>query len=201
MFIQRVSDIPPYLGFRIPYDPSGDIYSLVANTTGPQGKNSLIFNFSAQNLLPVSPNLLVKLDLDLVPVTDIRFKKVPSRNGKVLAFVSCLLNGLHLRDIKLMQTSRGLVVDYPNRKLRDKCPFCECSNDIDAEFCGSCKGVLAKNRVQIDPISGKAKKFQDVFRPRDPILAFLLEALILRAYDEHRRDAGRNSLSRAEAGG
>src|SRR5213078_2310271 len=119
---------------------------------------------------------------DTMQITEVRVKLVSRPNDKLRAFCSITLeNALVVRDIKIIDGSRGPFVAMPSRKLTDRCPKCGGKNHLRASFCNDCGGRLpAKRKIVIE--DGRQKLYADVAHPIHAAGREALAGAILKAF-------------------
>jgi stage V sporulation protein G len=114
-------------------------------------------------------------------VTEIRVKLLPRQRDKLRGFASITIDDmLVIRDIKIIEGTRGLFVAMPSRKLCDRCPSCAGKNHIRARFCNECGGTLNTGRGGLDE-RGRPRLYADISHPinqraRDYVQTRILEA-------------------------
>jgi stage V sporulation protein G len=68
-----------------------------------------------------------------VVITEVRIKLVAENNERLMAFCSLTLdNAFVIRDLKIIEGTKGLFVAMPSRKLTDRCGRCGCKNHLRA---------------------------------------------------------------------
>ncbi|KAF0241386.1 MAG: stage V sporulation protein [Planctomycetota bacterium] len=117
-------------------------------------------------------------------ITEVRVKLVCRPNDKLRAFCSITLeNALVIRDIKIIDGSRGPFVAMPSRKLTDRCPKCGGKNHLRASFCNDCGGRMpAKRKIMTE--EGRQKLYADVAHPIHAAGREELAGAILKAFGE-----------------
>lgn len=104
-------------------------------------------------------------------------------NEHIRAFASVVLNGeICIRDMKILQASKGLFVAMPSRKLLDRCHFCLTKNHLRARFCNQCGGRLNEHRAEVDE-EGRAKLHADVCHPISRAARVEIEQAVLDGYE------------------
>ena len=70
-------------------------------------------------------------------ITEIRIKLMNGDpNERLQAFCSITFDDRFvIRDLKIIQGTRGSFVAMPSRKLMDRCPMCSTKNHLRAQFC------------------------------------------------------------------
>src|SRR5207247_4119829 len=72
-------------------------------------------------------------------------------------------NAFVVRDLKIIDGTRGTFVAMPSRKLMDRCG-CGCKNHLRARFCNGCGRKLDEHRAGRD-LDGRAKLHADIAHP------------------------------------
>src|SRR5207237_9594274 len=100
-----------------------------------------------------------------VVITEVRIKLVEENNERLQAFCSVTFdNAFVVRDLKIIEGTKGYFVAMPSRKLTDRCGGCGCKNHLRARFCNSCGHKLDENRAFRDA-DGRAKLHADIAHP------------------------------------
>jgi len=90
-------------------------------------------------------------------------------NEKLQAFCSITFdNAFVIRDLKIIEGTRGWFVAMPSRKLMDRCTKCFCKNQLRARFCNQCGCKLAEFRGMGRDTNGKQKMHADIAHPINP---------------------------------
>ena len=98
-------------------------------------------------------------------ITEVRIKLCEENNERLLAFCSVTFdNAFVVRDLKIIEGTKGMFVAMPSRKLTDRCYKCGCKNHLRARFCNSCGGKLDEHRAMRDT-DGRAKLHADIAHP------------------------------------
>lgn len=114
-------------------------------------------------------------------ITEIRIKLMDDPSDRLQAFCSITFDGCFvIRDLKIIQGTKGSFVAMPSRKLMDRCPRCEAKNHLRARYCNDCGARLQEERA-VKNDDGRAKLYADIAHPinsecRDTIQRQVLEA-------------------------
>ena len=77
-------------------------------------------------------------------ITEVRIKLMADPHERLLAFCSVTFDQCFvIRDLKIIQGTKGAFVAMPSRKLTDRCPQCNMKNHLRSTFCNQC-GANAK---------------------------------------------------------
>jgi len=100
-----------------------------------------------------------------VEITEVRIKLMDDPHDRLQAFCSITLDGSFVvRDLKIIQGTKGPFVAMPSRKLTDRCPRCHAKNQLRSLFCAQCGAKLNEERAIKDD-DGRAKLYADIAHP------------------------------------
>jgi stage V sporulation protein G len=124
-----------------------------------------------------------------VVITEVRIKLVEENNERLQAFCSVTFdNAFVVRDLKIIEGTKGYFVAMPSRKLTDRCVGCGCKNHLRARFCNSCGHKLDENRAFRDA-DGRAKLHADIAHPINSACRELVQTAVIHAYQDEREKA------------
>src|SRR5262245_28449391 len=110
-------------------------------------------------------------------------------NERLQAFCSVTFDDAFVvRDLKIIEGTKGSFVAMPSRKLTDRCTGCGCKNHLRARFCNSCGHRLDENRAVRDA-DGRAKLHADIAHPINSACREVIQTAVIRAYQEERERA------------
>ena len=117
-------------------------------------------------------------------ITEVRIKLMNDPQERLLAFCSITLEGCFvIRDLKIIQGTKGPFVAMPSRKLTDRCPQCGTKNQLRSRYCNQCGVKLSENRAIKDE-SGRAKLFADIAHPINTECREQIQESVLTAYEQ-----------------
>jgi stage V sporulation protein G len=124
-----------------------------------------------------------------VVITEVRIKLVAENNERLQAFCSVTFdNAFVVRDLKIIEGTKGSFVAMPSRKLTDRCGGCGSKNHLRARFCNACGHRLDENRAMRDA-DGRAKLHADIAHPINSACREVIQSAIIKAYMEERERA------------
>jgi stage V sporulation protein G len=124
-----------------------------------------------------------------VVITEVRIKLCEENNERLLAFCSVTFdNAFVVRDLKIIEGTKGVFVAMPSRKLTDRCNKCGCKNHLRARFCNSCGFRLDETRATRD-MDGRAKLHADIAHPINSAAREHIQSAVVRAFGEERERA------------
>jgi stage V sporulation protein G len=121
-----------------------------------------------------------------VVITEVRIKLCEANSERLLAFCSVTFdNAFVVRDLKIIEGTKGMFVAMPSRKLTDRCYKCGCKNHLRARFCNSCGGKLDEHRAMRDT-EGRAKLHADIAHPIHSAAREQLQGAVIKSYCEEK---------------
>lgn len=116
-------------------------------------------------------------------ITEVRIKLMDDPNDRLQGFCSITFDGCFvIRDLKIIQGTKGPFVAMPSRKLTDRCPECGSKNQLRAAFCNDCGAELDEDRAVKDD-EGRAKLYADIAHPINSACRDLIQVKVLVAFD------------------
>jgi stage V sporulation protein G len=124
-----------------------------------------------------------------VVITEVRIKLCEANHERLLAFCSVTFdNAFVVRDLKIIEGTRGMFVAMPSRKLTDRCTHCSCKNHLRSRFCNGCGHRLDENRAVRD-MDGRAKLHADIAHPIHSAAREMVQTAVARAYTDEKERA------------
>jgi stage V sporulation protein G len=123
-----------------------------------------------------------------VVITEVRIKLMEdnNENERLQAFCSVTFDDAFVvRDLKIIEGTKGPFVAMPSRKLTDRCPGCGCKNHLRARFCNQCGGKLDEDRATRDA-DGRVKLHADIAHPINSACREVIQTAVLRAFQLER---------------
>jgi stage V sporulation protein G len=119
-----------------------------------------------------------------VEISEVKVKLMRDRADRLKAFCSVTIDReFVIRDLKIIEGTKGMFVAMPSRKITDKCPTCGAKNHLRAKFCNECGGRLNENRAGKDA-EGRAKLHADIAHPINSSCRERMQKKIVEAYNE-----------------
>jgi stage V sporulation protein G len=124
-----------------------------------------------------------------VTITEVRIKLCEQNSERLLAFCSVTFdNAFVVRDLKVIEGTRGVFVAMPSRKLMDRCTGCSSKNHLRARFCNQCGHRLDEGRA-VRGEDGRAKLHADIAHPIHAAARVALEGAVVRSYHDEKEKA------------
>lgn len=117
-------------------------------------------------------------------ITEVRVKLTDDPRNKLKAYCSVTIDqSFVVRDLKIIEGTRGPFVAMPSRKLADHCGRCHHKNHLRAAFCNNCGGRLDADRAPRDG-RGRARLHADLAHPINSATRIEMHKAVVRAYAE-----------------
>lgn len=117
-------------------------------------------------------------------ITEVRIKLMDdnSENERLQAFCSVTFDDAFVvRDLKIIEGTKGSFVAMPSRKLTDRCTHCGCKNHLRSRFCNQCGSKLDEDRATRDA-DGRVKLHADIAHPINSACREIIQGAVLRAF-------------------
>ena len=121
-------------------------------------------------------------------ITEVRIKLMEdhNENERLQAFCSVTFdNAFVVRDLKIIEGTKGPFVAMPSRKLTDRCGGCGCKNHLRARYCNQCGHKLDEDRATRDA-DGRAKLHADIAHPINSACREVIQTAVLRSFHEEK---------------
>ena len=118
-------------------------------------------------------------------ITEVRIFSRESDDKKLKAFATITFDDCFVvRNIKIIEGTKGLFVAMPSRKIKDPCPKCHFKNPARSKFCGQCASPMPPSKPIVEDHEDKSQRqseHRDIAHPitaecRDKIQKKVLEA-------------------------
>jgi stage V sporulation protein G len=117
-----------------------------------------------------------------VEITEIRIKLMNDPTDRLQAFCSITFDGCFvIRDLKIIQGTRGSFVAMPSRKLTDRCPKCSAKNHLRSRFCNDCGTRLHEDRAEKSD-DGRARLYADIAHPINSDCREMIQQQVILSY-------------------
>jgi stage V sporulation protein G len=119
-----------------------------------------------------------------VQITEVRIKLMDESQERLQAFCSITLDSCFvIRDLKIINGTKGPFVAMPSRKLTDRCPRCSAKNCLRAVFCSQCGVKLPESRAAKGQ-DGRSKLYADIAHPINSQCREMIQERVLQAFGQ-----------------
>lgn len=117
-------------------------------------------------------------------ITEVRIKLMEDPQERLQAFCSLTFDHCFvIRDLKIIEGTKGSFVAMPSRKLTDRCPNCNTKNHLRAGYCNQCGAHLQEDRAGKDD-DGRAKLYADIAHPINSRCREQIQLRVIEAFRE-----------------
>ncbi|REJ74687.1 MAG: stage V sporulation protein G [Planctomycetota bacterium] len=117
-------------------------------------------------------------------ITEVRIKLMDDSHERLQAFCSITIDACFVvRDLKIINGTKGPFVAMPSRKLTDRCPKCSAKNCLRAVHCSQCGVKLPEERAARGE-DGRAKLYADIAHPINSACRELIQQRVLDAFEQ-----------------
>src|SRR4029453_9187142 len=118
-------------------------------------------------------------------ITEVRIKLMEegnhNGNERLQAFCSITFDDAFVvRDLKIIEGTKGSFVAMPSRKLTDRC-LCGTKNPLRSRYCTHCGRQLDENRA-IRDVDGRAKLHADIAHPINSRCREMIQNAVISEY-------------------
>ncbi|MFH1777056.1 MAG: septation protein SpoVG family protein [Candidatus Omnitrophota bacterium] len=125
-------------------------------------------------------------------ITEVRVFLKTSPDKKLKAYTTITLdNAFVVRDIKVIEGSKGLFVAMPSRKLKNQCAKCGYRNVVRSKFCNQCGSAqdTYSSKPAVTPEEQRQSEHRDIAHPITPECREYIQRKVLEAYDLEKKKA------------
>ena len=117
-------------------------------------------------------------------ITEVRIKLMNDPQERLQAFCSITFDSCFvIRDLKIIEGTKGSFVAMPSRKLMDRCPHCGMKNHLRSMHCNQCGSRLPEFRANKDD-DGRAKLYADIAHPINSRCREMIQSQVIKAFHE-----------------
>jgi len=117
-------------------------------------------------------------------ITEVKIipKEGPDKKLKAYATIT-LDSSFVVRNIKVINGTKGLFVAMPSRKLRESCPKCNYKNAVRSKFCNQCGAPLPPPPPPRADQDGRQSEHRDIAHPITLECREYIQKKVLEAYE------------------
>lgn len=95
-------------------------------------------------------------------ITEVRIFEKESEDRKLRAFATVTFdNCFVVRDIKIIEGTKGCFVAMPSRRIKESCPRCRHRNVVHSKYCNQCGANLEASARPPRPLQGEGDRIRD----------------------------------------
>jgi len=125
-------------------------------------------------------------------ITEIRVFLKDGQDKKLKAYTTVTLdNCFVVRNIKVIQSSGGLFIAMPSRKVKFSCLKCHFRNEAGSKFCNHCGAGIPAHEHSGERGEDAKAEHRDIAHPVTKEFREYLQKKILEAYQKEAKEGGK----------
>ncbi|MCM8761198.1 MAG: septation protein SpoVG family protein [Candidatus Omnitrophica bacterium] len=140
-------------------------------------------------------------------ITEVKIFLKEGQDKKLKAYATLTFDSQFVvRNVKIIEGTKGLFVAMPSRKLKEPCPKCGFRNVVRSKYCNNCGSALpmTEPKAPMAPAEGTARESEhkDIAHPITAECRDYIQKKVIEAYEKEKRSpssAPSRGASKAEA--
>ena len=121
-------------------------------------------------------------------ITEIRIFLKEGQDKKLKAYATLTFDkAFVVRNVKVIEGTKGLFVAMPSRRLKESCPKCHFKNVVRSKYCNQCAGQLPPHVEQKPVAPGdnmqRQSEHRDIAHPITSDFREYIQKKVLEAYE------------------
>jgi len=122
-------------------------------------------------------------------ITEVRIFLKEGQDKKLKAYATLTFDkAFVVRNVKIIEGTKGLFVAMPSRRLKESCPKCHFKNAVRSKYCNQCGATLPPHFEQKPVAQGDSRERQsehrDIAHPITSDFRECIQKKVLTAYEE-----------------
>jgi len=121
-------------------------------------------------------------------ITEVRIFLKDSPDKKLKAYATVTFdNAFVVRNIKVIEGTKGVFIAMPSRKIKQPCPKCNFKNEARSKYCNQCGGQLPFVSVPVGQEAMSVSNEQkDIAHPITQSFRDCLQKKVLEAFEQEK---------------
>lgn len=128
-------------------------------------------------------------------ITEVRIFQKEDNDKKLRAFATITFDDCFvIRDIKIIEGSKGCFVAMPSRRVKESCPRCHHRNVVRSRYCNQCGSSLEaadqKSKVELGDDGTQSRlrqsEHRDIAHPITAEFRETIQKMVLEAYEKEK---------------
>jgi len=137
-------------------------------------------------------------------ITEVKIFLKEGQDKKLKAYATLTIdNAFVVRNVKVIEGTKGLFVAMPSRKLKEPCPKCGFRNTVRSKFCNQCGSTLPQTEPKMampGEDASRQSEHKDIAHPITAECREYIQKKVLGAYEvEKNKGPSRPSASQGSA--
>lgn len=125
-------------------------------------------------------------------ITEVKIFLKEGQDKKLKAYATLTLDkAFVVRNVKVIEGTRGLFVAMPSRRLKESCPKCNFKNVVRSKYCNQCAAALPphieQKPVTVRDNSQRQSEHRDIAHPITSDFREYIQKKVLEAYEEENK--------------
>lgn len=124
-------------------------------------------------------------------ITEVKIFLKEGQDKKLKAYATLTFDNMFVvRNVKVIEGTKGLFVAMPSRKLKDPCPKCSFRNMVRSKYCNNCGSALpmTEHKAPTAHVDGaKESEHKDIAHPITTECRDYIQKMVLEAYDKEKK--------------
>ena len=126
-------------------------------------------------------------------ITEVKIFLKEGQDKKLKAYATLTFdNCFVVRNVKVIEGTKGFFVAMPSRKLKDPCPKCGFRNTVRSKFCNQCGASLPmpeQKSPQPGDDSARQSEHKDIAHPITAECRDYIQKKVLEAYENEKKSS------------
>ena len=125
-------------------------------------------------------------------ITEVKIFMKEGQDKKLKAYATLTFDNMFVvRNVKVIEGTKGLFVAMPSRKVKEPCPKCNFRNVVRSKYCNNCGATLPMTEHKA-PASGgegmvRESEHKDIAHPITAECRDYIQKKVLEAYDKDKK--------------
>ncbi|MBN1493180.1 MAG: septation protein SpoVG family protein [Candidatus Omnitrophica bacterium] len=120
-------------------------------------------------------------------ITEVRIFKKENADKKLKAFATVTFDDCFVvRDVKVIEGTKGLFVAMPSRRMKQPCPKCNHRNVLRSRYCNNCGSSLEGTSTQPQDSAQRQNEHKDIAHPITLECREYIQKHVLDAYEQQK---------------
>ena len=124
-------------------------------------------------------------------ITEVKIFMKEGQDKKLKAYATITLDNMFVvRNVKVIEGTKGLFVAMPSRKIKEPCPKCNFRNTVRSKFCNQCGASLPHTEpkpVMAGDDATRQSEHKDIAHPITTECRDYIQRKVLDAYDKEKK--------------
>jgi len=125
-------------------------------------------------------------------ITEVRIILKEGQDKKLKAYATLTFdNAFVVRNVKVIEGTKGFFVAMPSRRMKDSCPKCNFKNVVRSKYCNQCGASLPQTEPRLaapGPDGMKQSEHKDIAHPITAEFREYIQKKVLESYENERKD-------------